>query len=386
MDIGKPLDGLFRGASMPETREMSVLFTPKAVGSVVIPNRFIRSATHEFMAGENGRATERQVELFRNLAEGEVGLIITGHAYVARLGIASPYQTAIDDDRLVEDLRKIPEAVHRTPSRIFLQIAHAGRQTKSRLCGGTPVCPSAVPDPVLKIFPREMTPEEIRGIVRDFVQSAVRAKDAGFDGIQLHAAHGYLLSSFLSPHTNRRSDEWGGSPENRRRILVEILRSIRGRLGRAFPVIMKINATDFLPNGLTPTEAVAVARALEEEGLDAVEVSGGTAEAGRGSIWPGLRSEAEEGYFVGYASEFKAALNIPVFGLGGNRTFSIMEKIVLDGRADFISLSRPLVREPGLIRRFRLGLQDKSGCISCNKCSNPRGLSCGDLIKGSRCR
>jgi len=364
---------------MSETREKSILFEPKAIGSIVIPNRFVRSATQDFMAGENGRVTDRQIDLFRNLAEGEVGLIITGHAYISRLGIASPFQIGIDDDALLEGLRNLAEVVHRTPSRIFIQIAHAGRQTKNRLCGGTPVCPSAVPDPVLKISPREMTAEEIKKTIVDFVQAAVRAKEAGFDGIQIHAAHGYLLSSFLSPHTNRRTDEWGGSPENRRRLLLEILRGIRRRFGRAFPVIMKINATDFLPGGLDPAEAIAASRAMEAEGLDAVEVSAGTAEAGRGSMWPGLRTEEEEGYFVGYAADFKAALSIPVFGLGGNRTFSVMERIVRDGRADFISLSRPLVREPDLVRRFRLGLKDKSACISCNKCSNPRGLSCGDL-------
>ncbi|MHB8054107.1 MAG: NADH:flavin oxidoreductase [Candidatus Aminicenantales bacterium] len=366
---------------MPENRETSILFTPKNIGSIVIPNRFVRSATHEFMAGDDGRATGRQVELFRNLAEGEVGLIITGHAYVARLGVASPHQTGIDDDRRVEDLRKIPEAVHRTPSRIFLQIAHAGRQTKERLCGGTPVSPSAVFDPVFKVTPRELAPDEIRDLIRDFVLAAARAREAGFDGVQLHVAHGYLLSGFLSPHTNRRTDEWGGPLENRVRIIVEILRGIRGRLGRAYPVIMKINATDFLPNGLIPAEAIAAARILEAEDLDAVEVSGGTSEAGRGSVWTGLRAENEEGYFVEYAAEFKAALKIPVFALGGNRTFSVMERFVRDGRADFISLSRPLVREPDLVRRFRLGLQAKSACISCNKCFNPRGLACGDLIK-----
>ncbi|MCX6565432.1 MAG: NADH:flavin oxidoreductase [Candidatus Aminicenantes bacterium] len=359
----------------------SVLFTPMNIGSVTVPNRFVRSATHEFMAEEDGRMTKRHLELFGGLAEGEVGLIISGHAYVNRRGIASPGQTGIYDDRLVEHMRGIPEAVHRTPAKIFLQIAHAGRQTKERLIGGTPVAPSAVPDPVFKVVPREMTPEEIRGLIRDFVQAARRALEAGFDGVQIHAAHGYLLSSFLSPHTNRRTDEWGGTAENRARVVVEILRGIRDALGRAFPVIIKINSTDFLPTGLTLAEAIAAARILEPLGLDAVEVSGGMTESGRGSVWPGLRTEDEEGYFVGPASEFKAALKIPVIGLGGNRTFSVMERFVREGRVDFISLSRPFVREPDLVRRFRLGLSTRSGCVSCNKCFNPRGLACGDLKK-----
>jgi 2,4-dienoyl-CoA reductase-like NADH-dependent reductase (Old Yellow Enzyme family) len=258
-------------------------------------------------------------------------------------------------------------------------MAHSGRQTKERLTGGTPISPSAVYDPVFKVTPREMTPEEILGIINDFIQAARRAKEAGFDGVQVHAAHGYLLSSFLSPHTNRRTDEWGGSVGNRARIVLEIFRGIRALLGRSFPVFIKINSTDFLPNGLSLDDAVETTRILQGEGLGAVEVSGGMSEAGRGSVWTGLRAEVDEGYFVESASKFKAALTIPVFGLGGNRTFTVMERFIQEGRVDLISLSRPLVREPDLIRKFRLGLADQSGCISCNKCFNPRGLACGDL-------
>jgi 2,4-dienoyl-CoA reductase-like NADH-dependent reductase (Old Yellow Enzyme family) len=364
---------------MSSFRDASALFTPIPIGSITVPNRFVRSATHEFMAGEAGQTTERHIELFRKLAEGEVGLIITGHAYVNPNGIASPHQTGIHDDQVIETLRPIPQAVHAFAAKIFLQIAHSGRQTKERLAGGTPISPSAVYDPVFKVTPREMTPEEIRGMINDFIQAARRAKEAGFDGVQVHGAHGYLLSSFLSPHTNRREDEWGGSVENRARIVLEIVRGIRALLGRSFPVIIKINSTDFLPAGLSLDNAIETARILQGEGLDGVEVSGGMSEAGRGSVWTDLRAEADEGYFVESASKFKAALTIPVFGLGGNRTFAVMERFVKEGRVDLISLSRPLVREPGLIRQFRLGLADKSSCISCNKCFNPRGLACGDL-------
>jgi len=365
---------------MSSPRDSSVLFTPLKIGPVLIPNRFIRSATHESMAEKDGRMSARHLELFRNLAEGEVGLIITGHAYVDRLGIASPGQTGIDEDRLVESLASITSVVHRTSSKIFLQVAHAGRQTKKRLIGGeTPVAPSAVYDPVFKITPRELSGGEIRLLIGGFIEAARRAKKAGFDGVQIHGAHGYLLSSFLSPHTNRRQDDWGGSIENRIRIIAEILRGIKALCGRDFPAMIKINATDHLPGGLTMEDAVKAARILEAEGLDAVEVSGGMSEAGLGSVWVGKRKEEDEGYFVGYAAEFRASLKIPVSGLGGNRTFSVMENFVRNGRVDFISLSRPLVREPDLIRRFRLGLSERSDCVSCNKCFNPRGLACGDL-------
>jgi len=360
---------------------MSILFTPVKIGSMTVPNRFVRSATHEYMADDEGNVSTRQVELFRRLAEGEVGLIITGHAFVQTSGKASPRQTAVYDDRFVEGLARIPEAVHAFPSRIFLQIAHAGRQTKEKLCGCIPVSPSAVYDPVSKVMPRELAGEEIQALVVDFVAAAGRARQAGFDGVQLHAAHGYLISSFLSPHTNRRTDEWGGPVENRARVLLEVLRGVKDSCGRGFPTIVKLNSTDFLPGGLTVDDAVEIARMLEAAGIDGIEVSGGMAEAGRGSVWPGLRGEADEGYFVENAARIKRAVGVPVFGLGGIRSLAVAEKIVEEGRADLVSLSRPFIRDPFLVKHFREGLAAGSECISCNKCFNPRGIGCAELKK-----
>jgi 2,4-dienoyl-CoA reductase-like NADH-dependent reductase (Old Yellow Enzyme family) len=360
---------------------MSILFTSIAIGSVSIPNRFVRSATHDYMADDAGNVTDRQVLMFSRLAEGEVGLIITGHANDQPSGKASPRQTGVFDDRFVEGLARIPAAVHLFPSRVFLQIAHAGRQTKEKLCGCAPVSASAVFDPVSKVMPRELSGAEVRLLIADFVSAGLRAKRAGFDGIQLHAAHGYLLSSFLSPHTNRRADEWGGPLENRARVVLEILRGVKAACGRDYPVIVKLNSTDFLEGGLTLEDAVRTARMLEADGIDAIEVSGGMAEAGRGSVWAGLRSEADEGYFVDNAARIKAAVRVPVFGLGGIRTLAAAERIVEEGRADLISMSRPLIRDPFLIKHFHEGAAARSACISCNKCFNPRGISCAELKK-----
>jgi 2,4-dienoyl-CoA reductase-like NADH-dependent reductase (Old Yellow Enzyme family) len=362
---------------------MSILFTPVRIGPVTVPNRFVRSATHDFMADEAGNVTDAHIELYSRLAEGEVGLIITGHAHVQPSGKASPRQMAVFDDRFVEGLARIPEVVHRFPSLVFLQIAHAGRQTKEKLCGCVPVSPSAVYDPVSKVMPRELAAEEIGALIADFISAGARAKRAGFDGVQLHAAHGYLLSSFLSPHTNRRSDEWGGPVENRARALVEILRGVKSACGRDFPVIVKLNSTDFLEGGLVLEDAVRVARMIEAEGIDGIEVSGGMAEAGRGSVWAGLRSEDEEGYFTANASAVKAAVRVPVFALGGIRTLAVAERIVREGGADLVSLSRPLIRDPFLVKHFREGLTSKSECISCNKCFNPRGIRCAELAQKS---
>jgi 2,4-dienoyl-CoA reductase-like NADH-dependent reductase (Old Yellow Enzyme family) len=361
----------------------SALFTPLRIGPVTVPNRFVRSATHDFMAEEDGSITERNISLFTRLAEGEVGLIITGHAYVNPAGKASLRQVGVHDDRMVKGLSRIPQAVHDFPTRIFLQISHAGRQTKEKICGCAPLAPSAVYEPMFKVMPRAMTNEEVKTTVNEFVQAGRRVRQAGFDGVQLHIAHGYLLNSFISPYTNRRHDEYSGPLVNRVRIVREILQGLKCLAGSDFPVIAKLNSSDFIPQGISIEESIEIARLLEADGLDGVEVSGGMSEAGQGSVWQGLRSQEEEGYFVDSASRFRAVVKIPVFGLGGFRTFAVMERAIEKGKVDLISLSRPFIREPDLVKKFRLGAVDKSECISCNKCFNPRGIRCGDLAISS---
>lgn len=357
----------------------SILFTPIAIGSCTIPNRFVRSATQDFMATDDGFITDRQMSLFRNLAEGEVGLIITGHAYVNPEGKASPRQIGVYDDRFIEGLKNLVDEVHRFPSRIFLQIAHAGRQTKAKLCGCTPLAPSVVYEPVFKVTPKEMTATDIDNTTTDFVRAAERAKQAGFDGIQLHMAHGYLLSSFISPYTNKRTDAYGGSTEKRAQIAVDIVRGIRSSLGRDYPLTVKLNSTDYLQGGLAVEESVDVAKILESEGIDGIEVSAGTAESGKASYWKGPFAEEDEGYFVAMASRIKSAVSVPVFGLGGIRTSAVMERILSEGKADLISMCRPFIRDPYLINRIHAAETELSECISCNKCANPRGIRCSEI-------
>jgi len=361
--------------------KQSVLFSPFHLGPIRLKNRFVRSATHDFMAEEDGTISPRQLELYRNLARGDIGLIITGHAYVLPSGKASPRQIAIYADRFIPGLRQLTSIVHETESKIFLQLSHAGRQTKENICGCQPLAPSAVYEPVYKVMPRELTQAEIEAVIQAFIAAAKRAREASFDGVQLHCAHGYLLSSFLSPYTNRRQDQWGGSLENRARIILEILRGIKKETGHDFPVIAKLNSSDYLPGGFEVEEAIEVARMLEAEGLEAIEVSGGSAEAGRGSMWPGVRPEEEEGYFVPAASLIKRNVRMPIIGLGGLRTLRVMEKFVASGEIDLVSMSRPFIREPDLIRRFARSDASASSCISCNKCFNPRGIACAELKK-----
>jgi 2,4-dienoyl-CoA reductase-like NADH-dependent reductase (Old Yellow Enzyme family) len=359
----------------------SVLFSPIYIGSIEIVNRFMRSATHDFLAEEDGSISSRQLELYRQLAAGEVGLIVTGHAFVLPSGKASPRQIAASDDRFIPGLKTLASVVHGFQSKIFLQLSHAGRQTKEKICNCQPIAPSAVYEPVYKIWPREMSQADIEEVIQAFVAAASRAHQAGFDGVQLHCAHGYLLSSFLSPYTNRRQDQWGGSLENRFRVIREILRRIKKEIGQNFPVMAKLNSSDYLPGGLEMEEAVAVAKLLSAEGLNAIEVSGGSAESGRGSMWPGQRPEEEEGYFVPAAITIRKAVNIPVIGLGGLRTFRVMERLVATGQIDLVSMSRPFIREPDLVAKFKSGEKAAASCISCNKCFNPRGIACAELKK-----
>lgn len=360
-----------------------ILFTPINIGPVQLPNRFVRSATHDFLAGQAGEITPAQLQLYQQLASGEVGLIITGHAYVHPRGQASPRQIGIWKDELIPGLKKLTDIVHQYPTCIFLQLAHAGRQTKEKICGGQPLAPSAVYEPTFKVTPRAMTEEEILQTIDDFVQGARRAKEAGFDGVQLHLAHGYLLSSFLSPYTNRRQDQWGGSLENRIRIVLKIIQGIKKLLGENFPVTVKINACDFLPQGFQLKECLQAVEILEEAGVVGFEISGGMAEAGQGSVWKGERTEEEEGYFVSYAVAVKKVVASPVFGLGGLRTLRRLEELVSTGQVDLVSLSRPFIREPNLVKKFRLEEVEKSGCISCNQCFNPRGIRCAQLRKNT---
>lgn len=357
----------------------SCLFTPVQIGRLQLINRFVRSATHDYLADDRqGYIQPAQLQLYRCLAMGGVGLIITGHAYIHISGKACPRQIAVDDDSKISGLRQLVSVVRQTgsDSRIFLQISHAGRQTKPALCRQQPVAPSAVYDPVSRILPRALSSEEVNEVIDWFVAAAWRAREAGFDGIQLHAGHGYLLSSFISPHTNRRDDDWGGNREKRSRILREIISRIQKTCGPDFPVIIKMNATDHLPGGISLEEAIQIARSLEESGLRAIEVSGGMNEAGLGSVWPGLRSEEEEGYFVPLAAAIKKSLGIPVMGLGGLRTLRVAERLVASGQVDLVSMSRPFINNPDLVIDFQSGRLEKSACVSCNQCFNPRGIRC----------
>ena len=359
---------------------MSTLFSSSTINTMRLPNRFVRSATWEGMAADDGAVTPQLTETMKNLARGGVGMIISSHAYVSREGQAGPWQLGIYKDELVEGLGKTTAAVHAAGGKIVAQLAHAGQAAAASLSGRTPMVVSDFAG-LMKSPRQEITAPDIRHIITDFADAARRAKASGFDGVQLHAAHGYLLNQFLSPAFNRRQDEYGGSVANRARIVLDVLRAVRETVGRDFPILVKMNSQDFIENGLTLPDSVQVAELLAAVGIDAVELSGGM--VGSAKLMPsrtGINSEETEAYFREEARAFKKRISVPLILVGGLRSLEVAETLMEEGVADYISMCRPFIREPGLINRWKAGDRRKSTCLSDNQCFNPgregKGVYC----------
>ncbi len=365
---------------------MPELFETTHLNQMALKNRFIRSATWMGLAREDGACTPQLTERLTELAEGGVGLIITGHAYVEKRGQAGPRQLGIYCDEQIAGLERLTTAIHDCGGKVIVQLAHAGMYADPKLICETPVGPSTgegfVSHPA-----RKLSSKEIEEVVDAFVQAAHRAKTAGFDGIQLHIAHGYLLNQFLSPGFNRREDEYGGVIENRCRILCEILYRIRKTVGDDYPLLVKINSQDFFEGGLSLADSVDAGKRLEKLGLDAIEVSGGTRASGHlKSSRTGIVSIKDEAYFQNEAKSFKAALNIPIILVGGIRSYTVANKLLSEHVADYISLCRPFIREPNLIQRWKRGDLGKSGCLSDGSCLeaglNGSGVCCTKQTAG----
>jgi 2,4-dienoyl-CoA reductase-like NADH-dependent reductase (Old Yellow Enzyme family) len=350
---------------------MPELFEATTIDNIGVSNRFVRSATWEGMAREDGSSTERLNELMARLAEGEVGLIISSHAFVSREGQAGPWQLGVYGDHHLSGLTDMARKVHDAGGRIVLQLAHAGCKAAQSLSGLQPVGPSA--EETEKGTCREMDKEDIAATVQAFADAAVRGQKAGFDGVQIHAAHGYLLSQFLSPYYNRRTDEYGGSAENRARIVLEVLREIKKRTQQRFPVLIKINSEDFLEGGFSVQDMLRTTEMLEQEGISAIELSGGTGDSGK--LVPPRRtkiqSREDEVYYKQAALQCRQRLSVPLILVGGVRSFEVADELVREETADFVALSRPLIREPELIKRWKSGDRAPSGCDSDNLCFKP---------------
>jgi len=377
---------------------ISVLFTARKIGKVEIENRFVHSATYEGVAAENGVVTDDLLKRYERLAKGGAGLIIPGFMYVRSEGRAYKYMTGIHADEMIPGLKKLVEAVHHEGKKIIFQLAHAGRQTTKNVIGQTPMGPSSKGrDPVNFVKPRQMDEEDIQAVIASFGAAARRSVEAGADGIQFHAAHGYLINQFLSPFFNYRKDLWGGTDENRFRFLKEIILETQRVIPEDLPILVKLNSHDYTPKtGITPSLAAKYAEWLIGVGVAALEVSCGNGNYSfmnlcRGDVpvdelvksapwWQKPigrlmmkrlvgKYDLEEAYNLEAARIIKPVMNgIPLLLVGGLRTKAKMEAVLEKNEADFISMSRPFIREPNLVNRFKTGKIDEVSCVSCNRC------------------
>jgi 2,4-dienoyl-CoA reductase-like NADH-dependent reductase (Old Yellow Enzyme family) len=351
------------------------VFSDGRIGSLTLPNRLVRSATWDPSILYQRRTTDEVESLYGEVAAGGVGLIVTGDFSVVPKGmldeVKSGHRKMSYEDVRIEGFDRLAEKVHTSAPRCKIV---------AQLSGEYPgVGPSDIPSPFRKTKLKPLSTEQIQAIVYCFIQAIAGVKDDGFDGVQLHAAHGGMLSRFLSPYTNRREDEYGGPAENRARIIREIVGGSRRMVGE-FPILIKINCTDYLQGGTDIDTFPALARATENSGVDAIEISGG--------MWDCLlRPEDELGfrpvpapeshtringpekqsYFLKYAEKLK--LGIPVILVGGNRDVERLEEIIRQEKVDFLALCRPLISEPGLPKRWLEGRGSRgTDCVSCNAC------------------
>lgn len=351
---------------------MSILFRPAIIKNMTLRNRFVRSATYDSCGEVGGHVSEKQINLYAELARGGVGLIITGLTYVHDSGQSAPFQNSIASDDFISGFQKLTASVHDLKSQIAIQLFHAGREGAKflRTQNKEAVAPSFIPDdPFFDETYRSMNEDEIWDIIGAFGDAARRAREAGFDAVQIHGAHGKLLSQFLSPFTNQRDDRWGGSLEGRLRLHREIYQNIRRKVGDDFPVLVKIGVEDGFEGGLDFREGKKSAQLLAQWGVDALEVSIGL----RGAWYEEtefrkIKKLDQEGYYRKWCAALKDQVDVPVMMVGGLRSFELMEEIILNNEADFISMSRPFILEPSIVNDWKRGNYRRPKCISCNQC------------------
>lgn len=358
---------------------MASMFEPGAIGNLERKNRLIRSATWEGMCDPDGRPGDKLFQYYRTLAKGGVGLIISGYTYIRPEGRQLPGKMGLYNGRFEDEYKKLTRIVHENSGKIAIQLVHAGGQADPKASDRQPVAPSAIKTDAYPHPPQALSVLEIEAISDAFAQAAKRAMDWGFDAVQIHGAHGYLISQFLSPSTNHRIDAYGGTLENRSRFLFDVYEKIRARVGKTYPVLIKLNGADHVENGFSAEEARIVAEKLSVMGIDAIEVSSGTPASGTmGPARKKINTPEKEAYNLELALGIQSRVNCPVISVGGFRSLSVANQTIAKTGIDFIALSRPLIRQPDLPALWAENRSEKSECISCNKCFMP-GLSKGGI-------
>jgi 2,4-dienoyl-CoA reductase-like NADH-dependent reductase (Old Yellow Enzyme family) len=361
------------------------LFERTRIKSLELANRAVRSSTWSGVGDEKGFVTDRALEFYGELAKGDIGLILTGYQYVMTNGQGLPYMVGNYDDSQAEGLKKLVDTVHGEGGKIAAQLVHCLAKANPKLFfkeGDELWGASAIPYSAEDKVPREMTREDITRLVEAHAAAASRSRRCGFDGIQLHGAHGMGINQFLSPAWNRRGDMYGGSLQNRYRLVGEILEAIRGGVGKDYPLMFKLSAQDFVGNGLELPESAEIARRLASDGIDVIQVSVTcpTSNADKHCTKNLIVKEKDEAYLADFAEYIKEKVNVPVMIVGGIRSMHVIDGILKEKQADYISMARPFIREPQLVKRWKGGDTAVARCISCNRCFETGmqglGISC----------
>ncbi len=342
------------------------LFSPFRIRKLEPKNRIVMPPMATNFAGEDGSVNERHIAYYLSRVRGGVGYITFEHTGVLRPGRAFPNMALIDSDQQIPSFKKLVEAVHKEGGKIVIQINHAGRQTSASITGSPIVAPSAIPCPVRKEMPKELSHEEIQKIIEAFGEAALRVKETGADGVEIHMAHGYLINQFLSPFSNKRGDEYGGDADRRMRMALEVLRAVRNKVGADFPVLCRLSADEYVDGGLKIDASKEIAKALERNGADALHVSACVAASGYLNHPPYY---AEEGIFAHLAQAIKSVVQIPVISVGRIRTPELANQILEEQKADLVSMGRALIADPELPAKALQGRTEEIiPCISCNRC------------------
>jgi 2,4-dienoyl-CoA reductase-like NADH-dependent reductase (Old Yellow Enzyme family)/thioredoxin reductase len=342
------------------------LFSPFSIRTLKAKNRIVMPPMATHYASPEGFVTDRQIAYYAERARGGVGYITVEHTGILQQGKASPKMLLISSDEHASKIENLIEAVHEAGGKIVVQINHAGRQTSSTVTGSPIVGPSPISCPTRNEIPRELSVGEIEEITEAFSMAAQRVKNAGADGIELHMAHGYLICSFLSPFSNRRSDQYGGDIDGRTRFARDVLNAVRNQVGPDFPIICRLSGDEYVDGGLKIEETKQIAQILEKEGADALHISACNVVSGYLNQPPYY---VEEGVFVHLAEAIKSVVNIPVITVGRIRNPVMADQIVRDGKADFVSMGRALIADPHLPKKAEEGrFEEIIPCISCNRC------------------
>ena len=341
---------------------MKNIFEQVSLGNLIIKNRLVRSATMETGGGKDGRLLPAMGQIYAELAEGGVGLIITGMMGVAPNSCINSGMIKIYDPQFTNDFRSVVERVHQLGSKIVVQLGHCGVKSTELDADNVAFGPCDMPERTPPV--RAITKEEIAELVKAYGVAAVKCKEAGADGVQIHAAHGYLISEFLSPIYNKRTDEYGG--EGRAKFLLEVYDEIRGQVGSDYPILVKINGNDVAPGGISEEEFTKCCKELAWRGIDAIEVSCGIGIDRTSNSTQGSRQD--EAYNAPLAKRLSQKIDKAVISVGGYRSIEKVEEVLNEGNVAAISMCRALIREPGLPKRWKAGNREKAKCLACSKC------------------